>query len=142
MNNDTKKNNGQSTDIERLKKFLVDEKRKIARGSRGKFVSLKKLEEQKELPVTSAQKVTFFGKEIRKYYIGDKVFFAVDDILATATPLTGKEMVEYTEDFEKIKELTTKKVGEVLVADADGILRLIKEIVATFPGPLSRWLKE
>jgi hypothetical protein len=142
MNNDTKKNNGQSTDIERLKKFLIDEKRKIARGSRGKFVSLKKLEEKKELPVTSAQKVTFFGKEIRKYYIGDKVFFAVDDILATATPLTGKEMLEYTEDFEKIKELTTKKVGEVLVADADGILRLIKEVVAAFPGPLSRWLKE
>ena len=142
MNNDTKKNNGQSTDIERLKKFLIDEKRKIARGSRGKFVSLKKLEEKKELPVTSAQKVTFFGKEIIKYYIGDKVFFAVDDILATATPLTGKEMVEYTEDFEKIKELTTKKVGEVLVADADGILRLIKEVVAIFPGPLSRWLKE
>ena len=142
MNNDTKKNNGQSTDIERLKKFLVDEKRKIARGSRGKFISLKKLEAQKELPVAPAQKVTFFGKEIRKYYIGDKVFFAVDDILATATPLTGKEMIEYTEDFEKIKELTTKKVGEVLVADADGILRLIKEVVAIFPGPLSRWLKE
>lgn len=137
-NQDKKKGSDELNKI----KSLIDEQRKLIRGKGGKFISLKKLEQTKELPPTQPIKTTFFAQEIRKYYVGDKVYFAIDDILKTATPFLGKDEINYTEDYEKIRALVSKKIGEVEVADADGILRLIKEVVAVFPGPLSRWLKE
>uniref|UniRef100_A0A7C4M109 Endonuclease GajA/Old nuclease/RecF-like AAA domain-containing protein n=1 Tax=candidate division CPR3 bacterium TaxID=2268181 RepID=A0A7C4M109_UNCC3 len=70
----------------------------------------------------------------------------IDGILSKYNSKSIDELKEINlaqkEISEKIKELTTKKIGGVIVADADGILRLIKEVVAVFPGPLSRWLKE
>lgn len=123
-------------------KGLIDEQRKLIRGEKGKFVSLKKLEREKELPLTQPVKKTFFGKEIRIYYIGDQVYFSIDDILTTATPFLGKETIEYTEEYETIRQSIAKKIGGVEVADANSILRLIKEVQGEFPGPLSRWLKE
>lgn len=123
-------------------KDLIDEQRKLIRGEKGKFVSLKKLEKEKELPLTHPVKKTFFGKEIRIYYVGDKVYFAIDDIIATATPFLSKETIEYTEEYETIRQSIAKKIGDIEVADANSILRLIKEVKGEFPGPLSRWLKE
>lgn len=123
-------------------KGLIDEQRKLIRGEKGKFVSLKKLEQEKELPLTQPVKKTFFGKEIRIYYLGDQVYFSIDDILSTATPFLGKETIEYTEEYETMRQSIVKKIGDVEVADADSILRLIKEVQGEFPGPLSRWLKE
>lgn len=134
-------NKNQDNVIKKIK-GLIDEKRMLIRGEKGKFVSLKKLIKKKELPLITPIKAIFFAQEIRKYLIGDQVYFAIDDVLKTATPLLGKEEIEYTEEYEKVRTLITKKVGEVEVADADGILRLIKEVKGVFPGPLSRWLKE
>lgn len=139
MKDQNKKN--QTDEVKKIK-GLIDEQRKLIRGERGKFVSLKKLEEKKELPLTNPVIVTFFNQTIKKYFIGDKVYFSIDDILKTAVPLFGKEKIEYTEDYEKTRTIVAKKIGGVEVADADGILRLIREIVAVFPGPLARWLKE
>lgn len=123
-------------------KGLIDEQRKLIRGEKGKFVSLKKLEKERELPLTHPVKKTFFGKEIRVYYVGDRAYFAIDDIIASATPFLTQETIEYTEEYETVRQSIAKKIGEVEVADADSILSLIKEVKGEFPGPLSRWLKE
>lgn len=139
MNNQN--NNNSADEIKEIKE-LIDKQRKLIRGEKGRFVSLKKIEKQKELPLGAPTKAVFFTKEIRRYFIGDKVYFAIDDILTTASPLLGKEVIDYTKDYEKVRAMVAKKIGDVEVADAEGILRLIKEVVAIFPGPLSRWLKE
>lgn len=138
------KNQHKKTSSDELNKIknLIDEQRKLIRGKGGRFISLKKLEQTKELPLTQPIKTTFFAQEVKKYYVGDKVYFAIDDVLKTATPILGKDTIEYTEDYEQTRALVAKKIGNIEVADADGILSLIKEVVAVFPGPLSRWLKE
>lgn len=137
MNNQKK-----TEELEKIKKFLVDEKRKIIRGEKGKFVSLKKIELEKSLPNAQPIELTFFGKKVRKFYVGDWVFFAVDDIIATANPLPNKDQIEYAEDYEQIRTQITRKIGDVDVADAAGILKIIRQIQAVFPGPLARWLNE
>jgi len=113
--------------------------KKLERGFRGRFVSRKnKIElKTKADPIT----LTFYGKTIRKFLVSAKPYFVITDILALASPSDiSLETISYTDDYDEVKNEVTKTVNQLEVADAAGILKLIKEVVGIFPGPLARWL--
>lgn len=132
--------------ISRLEKIIMSGNQKnfpaktVKRGSKGRFVSVKigQLVPEKEV-----ETVTFYSKPIRKYQIAGKTYFIVKDILTLASPTdVSIDTVKYTDNFDEIKNKVIKIVDQQEVADAEGILTLIKEVVGVFPGPLARWLIE
>lgn len=139
MKNDNNQNN---SELQNLKKFIIDEKRKLIRGPKGKFVSLKKLEKEKQLPIVQPTEIVFYPHKVRKFIVGDRVFFALEDILNIGKPLPGELKIKFTSEFEKEKEKLIKTIGKIEVAAAHEILRLIQKVKGEFPGPLSRWLLE
>lgn len=141
-------------------------KRTLLRGPNGKFISQKKraVMEKKGGVKTRAKKgkevkklagkktkttkakppvqATFFGKEITKIYDGKKWYFSVEDILALAGPSMPDKKVRKKKTFESVKKNVATTIKNVVCADADGCVKLIREIKGVFPGPLSRWLVE
>ena len=139
------KNQIQLDPISRLEKIIMtgDQKqtsaKKMKRGTKGRFISVKieQLVPEKELTT-----VTFYGKPIRKYQVGDKQYFVISDILSLASPTDiSIDMIKYTDNFDETKNQVIKIIDQLEVADAEGILTLIKEVVGIFPGPLARWLE-
>ena len=113
---------------------------KLLRGIRGQFISKKKIEE-KNLNFLDPVVMTFYGKNIRKFIVKDKSYFSIEDILTLATPIDiSKDTIAFTEDYEKVKSEVEKFVGQIPIADPEGILKLIREVIGVFPGPLARWL--
>jgi len=140
-------------------------KKVIVRGSGGKFISKKpsdvKTVESKEKrkvvkmakPVKPAKKVLkpkvseviivdFYGKNVRKVYSVGKWYFAIDDIVAIATPFNPEKPLKFKKDFEKIISEVSKMFDEVVYSDDKGCLKIIRQIEGQFPGPITRWLTE
>lgn len=145
--------------------FDVSPSKPLVRGAHGRFVSKKELEknhtskkvEQKtvikeeQAPSKSEVKkngtegpfeVMFYGKSIRKYNINGKWFYCLDDILALNINLTSSGKLIKKQDFDKTKKDNIKRVINIEVADKDGIVKIIRQVEGTFPGPLVRWLEE
>lgn len=114
-------------------------KRSPLRGPGGKFISKK---QKVRKPIAAAITATFYGREIRKVYDGKKWYFAAEDILALANPLSGKEKVRRKKTFENVKKSVSKTINNTLYSDTDGCIKLIREVEGEFPGPLPDWLKE
>lgn len=115
--------------------------KKWDRGTRGRFVS-KKEKIHVDAPPEQAI-VTFYGKSIRKFITEDGIYFVIADVMTVAEPIDlNTSEVTFTENFDEVKSKVSRVINELEVADADGILTLIKEVVGTFPGPFSRWIKE
>ena len=120
--------------ISRLEKVLL-----LKRGAKGRFVSVKIKQLTPEKEIMTA---TFYGKPIRKYQVGSKQYFVISDILALATPIDiSIDTISYTDNFDETKNKVIKIIDQLEVADAEGILTLIKEVIGIFPGPLARWLE-
>lgn len=119
--------------ISRLEKILS-----LKKGAKKRFVSVKI---GQLIPEKEVETVTFYSKPIRKYQIAGKTYFIVSDILALASPTdVSIDTIKYTDNFDEVKNKVIKITDQQEVADADGILKLIKEVVGVFPGPLARWL--
>ncbi len=139
------KNQIQLDPISRLEKIIMtgDQKqtpaKKLKRGTKGRFVSVKIEQLVPEKEITT---VTFYGKPIRKYQTAGKQYFVISDILALAAPSDiSIDTVTYTDNFDETKNKIIKIIDQLEVADSEGILTLIKEVIGIFPGPLARWLK-
>lgn len=130
-------------------------KRSLTRGPKGRFISKafnssaviskNKLKAMKKVKIqipAAPVSVTFFGREIKKVYHEKKWYFAVEDVLALASPPSGKEKVRRKKTLNNVQKKITKKIDNVVYADADGCIKLIREVEGEFPGPLSRWLAE
>ena len=124
---------------------------KLERGVRGRFLGKKKQVkdtpkkdvQSKDLPSTEPTQLTFYGKTVRKFLSGGKAYFAIADILTLASPIdVSFDQISFTENFETVKKEIAKKINDLEVAEAQGIMMLIKEVIGVFPGPLGRWLKE
>lgn len=138
------KNQTQLDPISRLEKIIMSGDQKnfpaktIKRGTKGRFVSIKI---NQLVPDGEMITVTFYSKPIRKYFVAGKQHFVVSDILSLATPTDiSIDMIKYTDNFDEIKNQVIKIIDQLEVADAEGILTLIKEVIGVFPGPLARWL--
>lgn len=139
------KNQTQLDPISRIEKIIMTSDqnkisaKQIKRGARGRFVSVKI---DQLIPEREVETVTFYSKPIRKYQIAGKTYFIIKDILTLAAPTdVSVETIKYTDNFDEIKNKVIKIVDQQEVADTEGILKLIKEVVGVFPGPLARWLK-
>ncbi|MEK7633612.1 MAG: hypothetical protein AAB437_02100 [Patescibacteria group bacterium] len=120
--------------ISRLEKILS-----LKRGAKGRFVSVKI---EQLIPEKEMTTVTFYGKPIRKYQVAGKQYFVISDILSLAAPTDiSIDTVKYTDNFDETKNKVIKIIDQLEVADAEGILTLIKEVIGIFPGPLARWLE-
>lgn len=85
--------------------------------------------------------VTFYGKEIRKMYVDGKWYFAIEDLIATAgRPEPGKK-IKYKEDFKDVKAESVKTIRDTDYTDAGGSIKVINEMVASFPGPIHSWIE-
>lgn len=138
------KNQIQLDPISRLEKIIMSGDQNqtsakiVKRGAKGRFVSVKI---EQLVPEKEVETVTFYSKPIRKYQIAGKTYFIVKDILTLASPTDiSIDTIKYTDNFDEIKNKVIKIVDQQEVADAEGILKLIKEVVGIFPGPLARWL--
>lgn len=142
-------------------KEVFTPKKNLTRGAHGRFISKKttseksdnkcgeknKLEEKvnKNITISSSIKgpfeVMFFGKSIRKFVDKDKWFFSIDDILSlNVNPdFNG---IKKKETYSDIEKQVARRIINIAVADKEGILKLIREVKGTFPGPLARWLEE
>lgn len=140
-------------------KEVFTPKNNLIRGAHGRFVSKKatseksnskgqekrKEKENKKTAASSSVKgpfeVMFFGKSIRKFVDKDKWFFSIDDILSlNVNPdFNG---IKKKETYNDIEKQVTRRIINITVADKEGILKLIREVKGTFPGPLARWLEE
>lgn len=141
----------------------------VLRGPGGKFVSKKKpvlkIEEPALPPVPEVKPVTqapppvknsndvevvsFYNQDIRKFYSGNKWYFAVEDML----PLTGMNASTTKDYLDKIKNSSEHKkvvAGIITVVDSidcidiDGLttlLPILRETKNIFPGPFPDWLK-
>ena len=113
----------------------------VKRGTRGRFVSKKN--QEKILPSAESTALIFYGKTVRKFVSAGKAYFAIEDILALAAPKdVSVDKISFTDNYDYVKQKVVKMINQIEVADADGILKLIREVVGIFPGPLERWLKE
>lgn len=124
---------------------------KLERGIRGRFLGKKKQVKDvpkkdlpsKDLPSTEPTALTFYGKTVRKFLCDGKAYFAIEDILSLGAPNdVSVDAISFTDNFDAVKQEMMKTANGLEVADAEGILRLIKEVIGVFPGPLERWLKE
>lgn len=123
-------------------------KRTLMRGPNGKFISKKQKVKKTVKKKVKIHKiaapviVTFFGREINKVYDGKKWYFTVDDILGLASPLSPDGRVRQKKTLKNVQKKVSKKINNVVYADADGCIKLLKEVEGVFPGPLVRWLAE
>jgi hypothetical protein len=116
---------------------------RVKRGIRGRFISKNKeaIPEKKSEEVPTVTH-TFYNIPIRKFLIGKTWHFSIDDILNIAAPCNPDEYaITFKKNYQNVKNLILVLVNEIEAANAEGILKLIKEVNGTFPGPLERWLK-
>lgn len=89
--------------------------------------------------------VTFFGVEIRKYYLDGKWYFSLEDLLPLGQkdpPLGTLEMLNGKEEFNKIYKRVVTLIEEVPCSDASGSMEIARATKALFPGPFYRWIEE
>lgn len=115
----------------------------VKSSSPSKKTQKRKKTEPKKTKDNGAQEpitVTAYGKSVRKIYKDGKWYFAVEDIIAMATvPEPGKK-IKYKDGFEGTKKKVTKNIGNVAYADSTGNIKLLREMEASFPGPIHSWL--
>lgn len=113
----------------------------LKRGTKGRFVSKKKTAELPPPTIShETVTVTFYGSSISKYRVDTLWYFSIADVLAVGKTPINLEKVQYSDQFEEVKKKNSIKVDNIEVADATGMMNIIKEVKAVFPGPLSRWL--
>ncbi len=141
-----------------VKEHLVEElKPKAAplRGPGGKFIS-KKASSSKTAPAKGKKKkkttkkpsvetkevatVSFYGIDIRRIYHDKKWYFSTDDIMLLAKPIILGGKITKKKNYKKVFDEIAETISGVSYADADGTVKLIQAMEATFPGPLVRHL--
>jgi len=124
------------------------------RGPRGRFISKKASspkvatdkerkkgkEEKPSVAQRDVSTVSFYGIDIRRIYHDKKWCFSTDDIILLAKPVTLGGKIKRKNNFKKVFDEVTTTLSGVSYADADGTVKLIQAMDATFPGPLSRCL--
>ncbi len=152
-----KDDNEKDTSTTSIKEHLVDEielKTTPPRGSNGRFISKKaffskadldgkKKKGEGEKPSVvqkGVSTVSFYGIDIRRAYHDQKWYFSIDDIIHLAKPMTLGSKITKKNNYKKIFDEVTITLSEISYADADGIIKLIRELDAAFPGPLARHL--
>ncbi len=109
------------------------------RDPHGRFLGQKKKTKKTTVkPVVST--VTFFGREIRIVDYHSR-YFVIDDVLAlNESPEPGKLLKKA--DFDKVKKEVESNINDLVCSDKEGVIKLIRQVKGTFPGPLTRWLEE
>lgn len=151
---------------EDIKEDSYTPKSNVTRGPGGKFVSKKKTTpvEQVKTPTdikTPPEKkpqhakvygpfmAPFSGHEIRKYSLGEKWFYSIEDLmllLYSDPPFKVWKELKNVEKYKKIVDGKIKQFEEVDCLDEKTaqivLLDIIKTHGAQFPGSLFRWLSD
>jgi hypothetical protein len=125
------------------------------RGPNGKFISKRALTTQKatakekrkkkvKFPSKKTQEtsiVSFYGVDIRRVSQNKEWYFSTEDILSLAQPVKLGGKITKKDNYKKVFDEVTETISGVSFADAEGIIKIIRELNASFPGPLVRHLQ-
>ena len=135
------------------------------RDDNGKFVSKKedvsktsKTESKKEKKVSPEKVIgpiliSFYGKDVRRFYKNKKWYFAIDDIINLAQ-INNEDPTQPEGDPEKLKEIRKKSSIKIKYRnhnreeitleciDAKTASEVPKYVRGRFPGAFNRWIKE
>ena len=122
------------------------------RGRGGKFVSKKKVVVKKEIDENKVQgpfMAPFAGKEIRKFHIGGKWYYSIEDLvllLSADPPIKPLGQLKKEKNFKEVLEKRIEVINEIDCADYKGTVEILSKIIKTcnanFPGSLFRWLED
>ena len=152
-----------------FKKSAQEKKSPPLRGPKGKFISRKtptqvpgkkpspkpkkKPDSTKSLKPQGPYKASFYAKTIRRFYCQKQCYFVIDDILSLASEFGShqefenlKNKIDAENKLEKIiKQISYQENNQAKTlecATVEGVKQIIPMLHQTFPGPLSRWLRE
>lgn len=114
------------------------------RGAGGKFLSTKKPKEEIPEVALGPHPITFYSKEIRRYYKGDAWYYSLEDIarIADVNPDNPNIRPGNPEKLDEGKKKYAIKIEGVEVAKAEDIVKFIPYFKGNLPGPITDSLLE